>query len=86
MSDIQLKAAEAFAASLRKREWDGGVRIVVQGAMRAIVAKGSVDLDASWRADVFTEGRQRKASFTLIAETPEQLFKDLAALSLEPVS
>lgn len=79
----QIEAANKFAETLQERRWKGGVRIVVQGSMRMIMAKGSADLSAGWRADVFTEDRQRKPTFILIAETPEKLLNDLAALTAD---
>lgn len=76
----QITAAWRFAIDLEQRRWDGGVRVVIQGSMRAPVRDGSVTLEAGWRADVFVNAKQRKPDFVLVAETPQQLFTDLAAL------
>ena len=54
------------------------MRFVVQGAMRAPIRNGQIALEASWRADVFYPPQMRRAAFTLVAESPAQLLRDLA--------
>lgn len=49
--------------------------------MRAPIRDGEVSLEAHWSAEVFYSSRQRKPSFVLVADSVEQLFTDLAALS-----
>jgi hypothetical protein len=67
-----------LGAQLEAQRWNGGVRIVVQGAMRAPIRNGEVTMEASWRADVFYLPQLRRAAFTLVAESPAQLLRDLA--------
>jgi len=74
-----LEAAREFGARIEAQQWTDGVRIVVRGAMRAVMVKGSMDLEASWAADVYYSPRQRKPSFTYVAETPEKLLAELGA-------
>lgn len=74
------ETARQIGQALETRRWEGGVRVIVQGAMRALIENGQADLEASWRADVFYAPRQRKPSFTLVAETPGQLLHDLASI------
>lgn len=81
-----MRAYERFAAHLEEHRWDGGVWIELQGAMRAPVRDGNVSLEASYRADVFYDRRKRKADFTLVAETPGQVLRDLAAALDEQAS
>lgn len=75
----QIAAARELATQLDKARWDGGVRIVLQGSMQAIAKKGSMDLKARWRADVFY-GRGRKPAFVMVADTPAAALRDVAAL------
>lgn len=78
MTDRMRAAVRDLPNQLEAHRWNGGVRIVVSGAMRAPVRNGNVTLEASWRADVYYVPRTRKPAFTLVAETPEQLLRDLA--------
>lgn len=75
-----LAAAGELAERVKAREWEGGIRIVLQGSMRAVTKPGGVDLEAGFRADVFYDTRSRRPAFTLVAETPQQVLRDLAAL------
>lgn len=81
----QITEAKRLPQVLDAACWDGGVRIVLQGSMRAIVRHGRVDMESGWRADVFY-GKGRRPSFVLVAETPSKVLHDLAALteSMEP--
>lgn len=74
-TDMRAAVAE-LPRQLDERRWDSGVKIVLQGAMRAPIVNGNIELEASWRADVFYGGR--RAAFTLVAETPQQVLRDLA--------
>lgn len=77
----QLDSARDLPSILNAQRWAGGVRIVVQGAMRAPIRDGQVSLETSWRADVFYSPKQRKPSFSLVADTAPQLLQDLSALA-----
>ena len=78
--DPQITAARQFAADLETRRWSGGVRVIFQGSMRAVMRDGSMDLQSGWQAEVFIDPKQRKPSFVFVAETPQKLLNDLAAL------
>lgn len=71
-------AVRDLSAQLEAHRWDSGVRFVVQGAMRAPITNGQVSLEASWRADIYYDSKARRPDFTLVAESPEQLLRDLA--------
>ena len=78
-------AVHELAEQLETRRWQGGVRVVVQGAMRAPIANGNVSLEASWRADVYYDN-PRTPAFTLVAETPASLLRDLADFVEQPIA
>lgn len=80
MSDKMIDSAHAFGAHLDAQRWAGGIKFVLQGAMRAPVGEHGVTLEASWRADVFYPG-SRKAAFTLIGNSPADVLGQLAGLS-----
>lgn len=84
-TEPQIDAAKAFPTVLVGNRWRGGVKIVVQGAMRTskkeVHGKLQIGMEASWRADVYFAKGGRKADFVLVAKTPPQLFRDLAGLS-----
>ena len=75
-----LAAVNELAAQAREREWDGGIRIVLQGSMRAPITNGQVSLEAGWRVDVFYDSRSRRPAFVLVNDTPEGALRDLAAI------
>lgn len=75
----QIIEARRLGEELDKSRWHGGVRIVVQGSMRAVASKGSMDLSAGWRADVFY-GKGRKPAFIMVADTPAAVLRDVAML------
>jgi hypothetical protein len=75
-----LAAVGELAAQAEAREWDGGIRIVLQGSMRAPITNGQVSLEAGWRVDVFYDSRARRPAFVLVNETPEGALRDLAAI------
>jgi hypothetical protein len=77
-------AVRDLGAQLDAQRWDKGVRIVVQGAMRAPIRNGQVTMEASWRADVFYPPQMRRAAFTLVADSPAQLLRDLADFIEKP--
>jgi hypothetical protein len=76
----QIAAARQLPEQLKTAEWYGGVRIVLQGSMQAVAGKGSVDLKAGWRADVFY-GKGRKPAFVLVSDSPAAVLRDLASLT-----
>lgn len=82
----QIEAAREFGARLEAQQWADGVRVVIRGAMRAPVHDGNVNLEAWWAAEVYYSPRQRRPSFTFLAETLEQLFAELAQLAAGEVS
>lgn len=75
----QIIEARRFGAQVDERRWDGGVRIVLQGSMRAVFERGMVDLKDGWRADVFY-GKGRKPAFVMVADSAPAVLRDLAAL------
>ena len=75
-----LDAVAVLAERLDELRWKGGVWIEVHGAIRAVASKNTINMQASWRADVFYDRRKRKPDFSLVAETPGQLLRDLAAI------
>jgi hypothetical protein len=76
----QIIAARGLPQQLDNSRWDGGVRIILQGSMQAIAKKGSMDLKAGWRADVFY-GKGRKPAFVMVADSAAQVLRDVAALA-----
>jgi len=82
----QLASARQLGDVLERQMWDGGVRIVLQGAMQAIVKDHQVDMHASWRADVFYGKGSRRADFTLVAESPREVLEQLGRLAAGDVA
>lgn len=81
-----IAAAGELAAQVEKQQWDGGVKIVLQGSMRAPIANGQVTLEAGWRADVFYGIVSRRPAFVLVSDTPQGVLRDLAAMIEEQQS
>jgi hypothetical protein len=76
----QITNAKRLPEVLEADMWDGGVKIVLQGSMRAVAKRGSMDLKSGWRADVFY-GKGRKPAFVLVADTPEKVLSDLGKMT-----
>lgn len=76
----QLAEARRLPQQLEESRWKGGVRIVIQGSVQAILKKGSADMKAGWRADVFY-GKSRKPSFVMVADSAAAVLRDVAMLT-----
>lgn len=66
---------------LDDREWDGGVKLIVQGAMTTKIADGSIDLNPAWQCLIFARANQRVPLVRLMGDSPKELFEQLAMLA-----
>lgn len=79
----KLPAHFDLGALLEDRMYDGGVKIIIRGTMRAPVHDGQVTLEPCWIAEVYARANMRVPLIQIVDAEAAGLFAQLAMLSKE---